>query len=256
MDPVALAARGESLWHRLGLAAHGVGWVERGDVARRTRPATPVFLGALSLRPGVPAAHLAAAVQNLEGEVAVRDAGGTEDLGPFGFVLQAREPWMLRQPAPLTPDTAPGPAAAGSAPAGLEVAPCRRPAEVELFERTSVEAFTGTTAGWVPGAIHPPAASLGVPGLTLFLARLHGQPVGTAIAAADGTVLNVAGVAVVRPARRQGIGTRLTLACLALAPSLPAVLSSSEDGHSVYRNLGFADVGPSALWWRPRSRAT
>jgi hypothetical protein len=247
VDPVVLAARGESLWHRLGLAALGVGWVERGDVARRTRRTTPVFLGALSLRAGVPAAHLAAAVQDLEGEVAVRDAGGAEDLGPFGFALQAREPLMLRQPAPVAPDPAP---------AGLEVRPCRTPAEVELFERTSVEAFTGTTAGWVPGAIHPPAASLRVPGLTLFLARLDGQPVGTAIAAADGTVLNVAGVAVVRHARRQGIGARLTLACLAVAPALPAVLSSSEDGHPVYRTLGFADVGPSAIWWRPRSRAT
>ncbi|HET9559950.1 MAG TPA: GNAT family N-acetyltransferase [Actinomycetota bacterium] len=246
MDPVALAAHGESLWHRLGLAALGVGWVERGDVARRDRPSTPVFLGALSLRAGVPAAHLAAAVKDLEGEVAVRDAGGAEDLGPFGFVLQAREPWMLRHRAP----TAPAPVLAG-----LEVAPCRTPAEVELFERTSVEGFTGTTAGWVPGAIHP-AACLRVPGLTLFLARLDGQPVGTAIAAADDTVLNVGGVAVVRSARRQGIGTRLTLACLSVASSLPAVLSRSEDGHHLYRALGFADVGPSALWWRPRSRAT
>ena len=252
MDPVALAALGESLWHRLGLAALGVGWVERGDVARRTRPSTPVFLGALSLRAGVPAALLAAAVADLEGEVAVRDAGGAEDLGPFGFVLQAREPWMLRQPAPPTAGAVPP----GSGPAGLEVTPCRTPAEVELFERTSVEGFTGTTAGWVPGTIHPPAASLKVPGLTLFLARLDGQPVGTAIAAADDTVLNVAGVAVVRSARRRGIGTRLTLACLAVAPSVPAVLSSSEDGHAAYRALGFADVGPSALWWRPRSRAT
>jgi GNAT superfamily N-acetyltransferase len=247
VDPVALAARGESLWHRLGLAALGIGWVEDGDVARRTRPSTPVFLGALSLRAGVPAARLAAAVADLEGEVAVRDAGGTEDLGPFGFVLQAREPWMLRHPAAVAP---------GPGPAGLEVAPCRTRADVELFERTSVEGFTGSTADWVSGTIHPPAASLQVPGLTLFLARLDGQPIGTAIAAAADGVLNVAGVAVVRSARRQGIGTRLTLACLAAAPSLPAVLSSSEDGHAVYRALGFADVGPSALWWRPRSRAT
>jgi GNAT superfamily N-acetyltransferase len=135
------------------------------------------------------------------------------------------------------------------------VAPCRTPAEVEEFERTSVEAFTGSLSSWTSGAVHPPA-SPGVDGLTLLLASLDGQPVGTAIAAADGAVLNVAGVAVVRDARRQGIGTRLTLACLALAPTLPAVLSSSEEGHPVYRSLGFADVGPSALWWRPRSRAT
>jgi predicted N-acetyltransferase YhbS len=247
VDPVALAARGDSVWHRLGLAALGVGWVERNGVARRTGPTTPVFLGALSLRAGVPAAQLAGAVADLEGELAVRDAGGAEDLGRFGFVLQAREPWMLREPAtvPSVP-----------APAGLEVTTCRTPAEVELFERTSVEAFTGTTSGWVPGTIHPPAASLRVPGLTLLLARRRGQPVGGAIAATDGTVLNVAGVAVLEAARRQGIGAQLTLACLATAPTLPAVLSSSEDGHPLYRTLGFSDVGPSALWWRPRSRAT
>jgi GNAT superfamily N-acetyltransferase len=246
VDPVALAARGESVWHRLGLRALGIGWVEDDAVARRTRPTSPVFLGALSLRAGVPAARLAAAVDGLATEVAVRDAGGTEDLGPFGFVLQAREPWMARPPGPVD---------APPAPPGLVVAPCQTPSEVELFERTSVEAFTGTTAGWAPGTLHPPAASLRVPGLALLLARLDGHPVGTAIAATDGTVLNVAGVAVVASARRQGIGTQVTAACLATAPDLPAVLSSSEDGHPLYQTLGFTDAGPTALWWRPPRRA-
>ena len=246
MDPVTLAAHGESLWHRLGLAALGVSWVEEDGVARRTQPSTPVFLAALSLRAGVPAAALAGAAAGLGTELAVRDAGGAEDLGPFGFVLQAREPWMLRPPAP----SGPGPAVAG-----LEVAPCRAPAEVELFERTSVEAFTGSTAGWSPGTIHPPEASLRVPGLTLLLARLHGDPVGTAIAPTDGAVLNIAGLAVVEAARGQGVGTHLTLACLAAAPAPPAVLSSSADGHHLYRGLGFTDAGSSALWWRPGSRA-
>ena len=247
MDPVALAAHGESLWHRLGLAALGVGWVSDGEVARRTQPSSPVFLGALSLRAGVPAARIAQAVEPLAGDLAVRDAGGAEDLRPFGFALQGREPFMLRPPGPAEPEPA--------AP-GLELAPCRTPDEVALFERTSAEAFTGTTSTFTPGAIHPPAASLRVPGLTLLLARLDGHPVGTAIAASDATVLNVAGVAVVAHARRQGIGTQLTLACLATAPHRPAVLSSSDDGHPVYRTLGFRDVGPTALWWRPGSRAS
>jgi hypothetical protein len=242
VDPVALAARGESVWHRLGLGALGIGWVEDGTVARRTEAASPVFLGALSLRAGVPAARLAAAVEGLATEVVVRDSGGTEDLAPFGFVLQGREPWMLRPPGPVDAD--PGPP-------GLVVAPCRTPAEVELFERTSVEGFTGSASGWTRGAIHPPAASLRVPGLTLLLARLDGRPAGTAIAATDGTVLNVGGVAVVQPARHQGVGTRLTAACLATAPTLPAVLSSSDEGHPLYRTLGFTDAGPTTLWWRP-----
>jgi GNAT superfamily N-acetyltransferase len=246
VDPVALAARGESVWHRLALRALGIGWVDDGTVAWRTAPCSPVFLGALSLEAGVPAQRLAGAVRGLAGEVAIRDAGGAEDLGPFGFVLQAREPWMHRRPGPV-PEV--------PAPPGLAVAPCRTPAEVELFERTSVEAFTGSLSSWTPGAVHPPA-SLRVPGLTLLLASLDGHPVATAIAATDGTVLNVAGVAVLKSARRQGIGTAVTTACLAIAPDLPAVLSSSEDGHPVYHSLGFTDAGPSALWWRPTPRAT
>ena len=247
MDPVALAARGESVWHRLGLRALGIGWVEDAAVARRTQPTSPVFLGALSLRAGVPAGRLAWAVAGLATEVAVRDAGGSEDLGPFGFVLQDREPWMLRPP---------GPSPAPPGPRGLLVAPCRTPPEVELFERTSVEGFTGSASGWSPGTIHPPEASLRVPALTLLLARLHGRPVGTAIAATDGTVLNVGGVAVVEAARGKGIGTHLTLACLAAAPTLPAVLSSSDQGHPLYQTLGFTDAGPTALWWRPGPRAS
>jgi GNAT superfamily N-acetyltransferase len=246
VDPVALAARGESVWHRLGLRAFGIGWVSDGAVARRTEATSPVFLGALSLRAGVPAGRLAAAVEGLATEVAVRDSGATEDLGPFGFVLQAREPWMVRPPGPV--DAAPGPP-------GLVVAPCRTPAEVELFERTSVEGFTGTTAGWTAGSIHPPAASLRVPGLTLLLATLDGHAVGTVIAATDGTVLNVGGVAVIPSARRQGVGTQLTAACLATAPTLPAVLSSSDEGHPVYLTLGFTDAGPTTIWWRPPPRA-
>jgi len=245
VDPVALAARGESVWHRLGLRALGIGWVEDGTVAWRTAPCSPVFLGALSLRAGVPAERLAVAVEGLA-EVAVRDAGGAEDLTPFGFPLQAREPWMLRPPAPV-PDV--------PAPSGLVVAPCRTPAEVEVFERTSVEAFTGSLSTWTPAAVHPPA-SLRVPGLTLLLASLDGHPVGTAITATDGTVLNVAGVAVLKSARRQGVGTAITATCLATAPDLPAVLSSSEDGHPVYRSLGFTDAGPSTLWGRPATRAS
>jgi GNAT superfamily N-acetyltransferase len=246
VDPVALAARGESVWHRLALGAFGIGWLDDGTVAWRMAPSSPVFLGAVSLRAGVPAERLAGAVERLAGELAVRDAGGTEDLGPFGFALQAREPWMLRPPGPV-PEV--------DRPPGLVVAPCRTPAEVEVFERTSVEAFTGSLSSWVPGSVHPPA-SVAVSGLTLLLASVDGHPVGTAIAASDGTVLNLAGVAVLKSARRQGIGTAVTAACLAIAPTLPAVLSSSEEGHPVYRSLGFTDAGPSALWWRPTSRAT
>jgi predicted N-acetyltransferase YhbS len=62
-------------------------------------------------------------------------------------------------------------------------------------------------------------------------------------------------VAVVQSARHKGIGTSLTLAVMATAPTLPAVLSSSDDGHPLYRTLGFTDAGPTALWYHPGPRA-
>ncbi|MGH2815297.1 MAG: hypothetical protein ACRDLC_09095 [Actinomycetota bacterium] len=29
-----------------------------------------------------------------------------------------------------------------------------------------------------------------------------------------------------------------------------------DAGHPLYRTLGFHDVGPTTLWWRPTDRAT
>jgi GNAT superfamily N-acetyltransferase len=48
----------------------------------------------------------------------------------------------------------------------------------------------------------------------------------------------------VAPARRVGIGTALIHACLALARDRGlgrAALTSSPDGHGIYRRLGFRD---------------
>ena len=154
-----------------------------------------MFLGALSLRAGVPAARLAAAV-GAGGELAVRDAGGSEDLGSLGFVLQAQEPWMLRPPGPV--DAAPA--------CRVDVVAVRGSGRGRAVERTSVEGFTGATTTWL-GTVHPPAPSLR-PGLTLLLARLDGQ-LQDITAASDGEGLNVGGVAA-WPRPPPGVGARLT----------------------------------------------
>ncbi|WP_367889971.1 GNAT family N-acetyltransferase [Serinicoccus kebangsaanensis] len=48
--------------------------------------------------------------------------------------------------------------------------------------------------------------------------------------------------------RGTGLGTALTQRALALAPGLPATLSSSKMGYGVYRRLGFVDVGRPIHW--------
>ncbi len=70
----------------------------------------------------------------------------------------------------------------------------------------------------------------------------------------DGSVV-IGNVAVREEARGRGIGTAVTAAVLAAAQerdATDAVLVSSEIGHSVYRGLGFVDIGTQTTWtWAP-----
>ncbi|WP_420330099.1 GNAT family N-acetyltransferase [Ornithinimicrobium murale] len=63
-----------------------------------------------------------------------------------------------------------------------------------------------------------------------------------------GSCVVVSAVAVLPEFRGAGLGIALTQRVLALAPGLPATLSSSEIGHGVYRRLGFVDVGRPIHW--------
>jgi len=87
-----------------------------------------------------------------------------------------------------------------------------------------------------------------------FLARLDGQPVGTALGVRAGGVLGIFNVATISAARRRGIGRAVTLAALrdgAAAGCRMAVLQASEMGHPVYERLGFRDFATYDLYVRP-----
>jgi GNAT superfamily N-acetyltransferase len=239
-EAVALCIHGESTWHRLGLSALGVGWEERDRIAWRTGQTVVVFLGAMTLDARATAAQLDAVVGGLDGRVIVRDSHAVLDMAPLGWRRWRVHPWMLREPGPVRVPRVPG----------LEVRPVATAEEVRLFERTVFGAADGNP-DWAPaGSVHPAPQTLHVPGLTLFLAWLDGEPVGTALAAVDSRVVQVSAVAVEGGARRRGVGSALTAACVGVAPSLPAVLDSTDLGHGVYLGLGFRDVGESVLWER------
>ena len=240
-EAVALCVHGESLWHRLGLSALGVGWEERDGVARRTGEAVVVFLGAMTVDAAATAEQLDAATRGLSGRVIVRDSFAALDMAPLGWRRWRVHPWMLRAAAPAVAPRV----------QGLEVRAVTTPEEVRIFERTVFGAADGNP-DWAPaGSVHPAPQTLHVPGLTLFLAWLDGEPVGTALAAVDSRVVQVSAVSVHERARRRGVGAALTAACVELAPELPAVLDSTDMGHGVYLGLGFRDVGESVLWERP-----
>ena len=90
--------------------------------------------------------------------------------------------------------------------------------------------------------------------IALYLARLHGTAVGTALVFLDGRVAGLHLVGVSEPYRRRGIAARLTLRALADATRAgyrAAVLKASQLGESIYRRLGFLGFSRLMLYeWK------
>lgn len=82
--------------------------------------------------------------------------------------------------------------------------------------------------------------------IATYLARLDGEPVATAFGRSSGGVVGVYAVGTVAAARRRGIGAAVTSRVMGDARAdgaRLAVLSASDLGRSVYRRLGFEDIG-------------
>jgi GNAT superfamily N-acetyltransferase len=84
-----------------------------------------------------------------------------------------------------------------------------------------------------------------------YLALLNGKPVGTSQLFLSAGVAGIYNVTVLPEARRQGIGSAITLAPLFEARKLGyriGVLQASKRGYNVYRRLGFQDIGNLSLY--------
>jgi GNAT superfamily N-acetyltransferase len=84
-----------------------------------------------------------------------------------------------------------------------------------------------------------------------FLALLDGKPVGTSQLFLSAGVAGIYNVTVIPEARFQGIGSAVTLASLLIARRLGyriGILQASKQGYSVYRRIGFQDVGKLSVY--------
>ncbi len=222
-DAVALCAHGEASWHALAYRSLGAVWREEAAVARSFGPVPhPYLLGAVTLRP--------------DGEVADDVPGIVCDsyarLRLPGRESEAAGRWMIRAPS--------GPPSRTAVP-GLRIRAAVNDDDVAWFEYL---AFL-SAGGELPsrsGELHPPGSQR-LPGLTLLIAEIDGEGVGTALSVVTPRVNNIGAVAVMPARRGRGIGSALTMAAVAVAPHMPATLSATPSGRGVYQRLGFSEVG-------------
>lgn len=241
MDAVGLCADTTAGWHASWLTALNLRSERRDSVWRALDPPPFIYWAAITLAPDASAS----AVSDAHGTVC--DSWSMLDLTPFGFEQRdrdgfedtAREPWFLRPPRELATETMP---------TDLEIVRASTPAQVAEFEDVSVRGFGGEDASVERGAFHPPSI-LADERMTMLTGRVRHKAVAAAMSYRSDEAVGIYGVTTISPARGRGYASALTRALI--DPSVPAVLSPSPQAESLYRRLGFDQVGELRQWHRP-----
>lgn len=220
---IGWCAEGEAAWHAVAYAGLGRRWTSDGVLARGHGAQVPqqFLLGAVTLARG------ASVPDDVPGIVC--DSFAELDLP--GRTAEPVGHWMVRTGAVPTVPSVPG----------LTIRPALTDEDVTWFETIAFLAADGIPPSR-PGELHP-AGTQHLPGLTLLIGEIGGEGVGTALSVTTGRVNNIGAVAVMPGHRGKGAGSRLTLAAMAVAPGLPAVLSATPAGRGMYARLGFREVG-------------
>jgi GNAT superfamily N-acetyltransferase len=162
----------------------------------------------------------------------------TPDLTPHGLVAVGHPPLMIRWPWEAT---------ALSASAELTV--------VEATDaQTARDWLVVVIAGYPVPELTDPGARVFVDERVfggpyrLWVGYIDGRPVTCSAAFMDGTVNGVFAVATVPEFRGHGYGAVMTDIAATADPTLPALLTASDLGFSVYARIGFRAIGRFTLW--------
>ncbi|MFQ5933205.1 MAG: GNAT family N-acetyltransferase [Dehalococcoidia bacterium] len=245
MDFVQAGARNWAAWHDSQLRAHGLECRRTGSLWSCRQRGGGIYLGALTLSAvtGDERERLA----EIEELVAARrsddftlvDSWMELDLVDLGFELGDAEPWYVRSPEPP---------ATGSSPSEPEIEQVADAAGLKGFEKASLEGFETTRPRELGTfGIHA-VASLKDPRLRYFTGRVAGRVVSVSMSYVSDGVVGVYGVATPPEYRCRGYGEALTWAAIMADPGLPTVLQPSEMAASLYRKMGFAEVGKFRRW--------
>lgn len=160
----------------------------------------------------------------------------TTDWTEHAMLRVGHPPLMFRPPNPVAPVAD-----------GLRVVEVRDAEALADFERTLIEAYpVPEMQPWHRCSMLHPAV---LDSDWRFLVGYHGdEPVGTAAAFVTSSLTLVELVSCRAECRGRGYGAALTAAASVVAPDRPAMLIASDDGRSVYRDLGYVSLQRYTLW--------
>jgi GNAT superfamily N-acetyltransferase len=167
------------------------------------------------------------------------------DLADHGYQAGAERPIMVRSPGSTTP-------------ASDRIAIERVGDEVALAEaeRILIDGMQLTPyADSPPGCLWAPPV-LRRDSIRLYVGRVGGRAVTTAVAVVLDDCVGIFGVATLPEYRRRGYGAAVTSVALAAAEAVPSVLTSTPMGERVYAALGFVTTGLRRSWLWPGSAAS
>ncbi|MBO9554332.1 hypothetical protein [Cellulomonas sp.] len=221
------AAANNAAWCDLVCRAAGLPTVTRPDLWSTPRRSPDAYPDAVTLRAGVRATDVLAAVDSSPG-ASVKDSFADLDLTPHGFTLLFSALWITR------------------------AAPSGRPTRTVLTWRV-VDAATLPTWAAVHGPTAVGAAVLDDPAVRLLIATDAHGPLAVAALNRSGTGAGtVVGVSNVRVLRADAVTVWSDLQVVArreLGP-LPLVGYESGDDLDAPRAIGFEPAGPLRVWTR------
>lgn len=241
IDPVRLCADNAAGWHASWLTALGLRSERRHRVWRALDAPPFIYWTAITLAPDAPESLLCDAHGTVCDSWSVLHLAtcGFGKRDRDGFAERAREPWFLR-PARGIPTE--------DWPPELTVARVSTPEQVVEFESVSVRGFSGKDSSVRAGTLHP-ASILADAHMTMLIGRVGDEAVAAAMSYRSDGALGIYGVTTITSARRRGYASALTRALI--DPATPALLSPSTEAASLYRRLGFEQVGELRQWHRP-----
>jgi GNAT superfamily N-acetyltransferase len=136
-----------------------------------------------------------------------------------------------------------------SGPEGVEIREVDGSGDAEALVQVGVHAFGDDPA--IGRAFYGASAAAGLSHARMFVAWRGAEAVGISAAYLDGAAIGVMGVGVVPRARRQGLGSALTVHAARAFPGADlAWLHPSDEAASMYGRLGFERVSDWEVWTR------